>query len=67
MDNEYKYICIAKCPKLDIDSEPHCKCIDINILYKHNNICPLGNIPKWVLINNIYNNINKKKDNIYNE
>ncbi len=46
-----RYICVAKCPELDVDKTPHC------IEYIHNDEdmikllnkeCPCGNNPKFI-------------------
>ena len=50
-DSKYKYICTAKCPELDLDGEPHCKCIDPDKAFeRYVDGCPCGNDVKWELI-----------------
>ena len=41
--SEYKYICTANCPELDLDGDNHCKCVD-PAKFKD---CPCGNEMKW--------------------
>lgn len=51
MNEEYKYICVANCPELDLDGVMHCKCMNPETRieeYPHSNGCPCGNTPMWV-------------------
>lgn len=42
-----RYICVQKCPELDLDHEPHCTTISPATVYEDCDGCPVGNIPKW--------------------
>lgn len=47
-----KYRCVAKCPELDGEGEPHCTCENPSIAFKDNKcsecgVCPVGNVPIW--------------------
>lgn len=45
MNNDYPYICVEKCPELEIDDSTHCRCMNPDIAGE----CPCGNVPKWEL------------------
>ena len=48
---DYKYVCVASCPELDISGESHCKCLAPDECYtNYPDGCPCGNIPKWAEI-----------------
>ena len=39
------FICIAPCPKLDVDGDTHCRCL--NEEARDNFQCPFGLTPVW--------------------
>ena len=52
MSDEKRFVCVAKCPELDLDNERHCcgtqKEIDWQYERYEDSGCPVGNIPEWV-------------------
>ena len=47
------YECIAKCPELDYDGTPHCRCSDLDeIDNRYPDGCPCGNRLEWKCVEN---------------
>ena len=52
MKDEKIFVCVAKCPELDLDKDKHCRATLKEINFQNERYpssgCPCGNTPVWV-------------------